>query len=75
MIGELAGYVELLARALPGQPALYYEDEIPLVMGTQLICAYLAGQEGVRLVPPGLSAANKAREILGDALESWLDGR
>ena len=73
-MGECADYVAIVASVLPGHTWHYYIDVLPLAIGMQLRNAALL-QEGVTLLPPGRSAAAKAREIVGDALDSWLDGR
>jgi hypothetical protein len=71
----VSGWVEyccLVSSALPGQTHAYYMDVLPFAIGLQYRNVALH-QSQIDLVPPGEGASGKAREILGDAVEDWVN--
>ena len=70
MIGTQAEYAALVCSVVP----MSYEhavSKLPLVVGLQLRNIALS-EGGVRILPPGRKAFQKAEEILGDQAEGWL---
>jgi hypothetical protein len=65
-------YCALVADALPGQPHSYYMDVLPFAIGLQYRNIALH-QAQVDLVPPGESASDKFREIVGDGVADWVE--
>ena len=71
MIGTTAEYVALVASVVP-MSWNQIADELPLCVGMQLRNVALS-EGGVKIIPPGRVASQKAMEILGDNAADWME--
>lgn len=72
MIGGTAEYVALVASVVP-MTWREIADEMPLAIGLQLRNIALM-KVNARLIVPGRRASATAFEILGDAMQEWMEG-
>jgi hypothetical protein len=66
-------YAALVACVFPGMTYAQIVDDLPLAVGLQARNIAVT-EHGAKIIPPGFSAADRAREILGeDEFARWTE--